>query len=116
MRVVHEAAGSERTLATDVEFADGIVSQGLGLMFRRSIPEEYALVFRFSDVSRRGLHMLFVPFAIDALWLVENRVRAKQRLSAWTGYGRNEADTVIELPAGTASDVSAGDTVRIEGE
>ncbi len=114
VRVVHETDEADRTLASDVELADGIVSQGLGLMFRRSIADGYALVFRFSGVSKRGLHMVFVPFDIDAIWLVEDRVRAKKRLSAWTGYGRAGADTVIELPAGAAADVSVGDTVRIE--
>jgi uncharacterized membrane protein (UPF0127 family) len=114
VRVVHEADGTERTLATDVELADGIVSQGLGLMFRRSIPDDYALVFPFSGVSKRSLHMVFVPFDIDALWLVDGRVREKKRLSAWTGYGRAEADTVVELPAGAAEGVAVGDTVRVE--
>ncbi len=115
MRVVHDAGGSEQVLASDVEIADGLVSQGLGLMFRRSVPDEYALVFPFSGASKRGLHMVFVPFDIDALWLVEGEVRAKKRLSAWTGYGRAEADTVIELPAGAASDVSVGGSIRLEG-
>jgi uncharacterized membrane protein (UPF0127 family) len=115
VRVVHETADGDRTLATDVEIAEGIVSQGLGLMFRRSIPDEYALVFPFSGVSKRGLHMVCVPFDIDAVWLVDGEVRAKKRLSAWTGRGRAAADTVIELPAGAAAAVSVGDAVRIEG-
>jgi hypothetical protein len=114
VRVVHESGGTDRTLATDVEIADGIVSQGLGLMFRRSVPDDYALVFPFSGVSRRRLHMVCVPFDVDALWLVEGRVRKKKRLSAWIDHGRAEADTVVELPAGAAEGVSTGDTVRIE--
>ncbi len=114
MRVVHDPDGADRTLATDVEVAEGLLSQGLGLMFRRSLPDDYALVFPFSGVSKRSLHMLFVPFDIDALWLVDGRVRAKKRLSAWTGHGRAEADTVVELPAGAAEPVSSGDAVRIE--
>jgi uncharacterized membrane protein (UPF0127 family) len=115
VRVVHETAEGDRTLATGVEVAEGIVSQGLGLMFRRSIPDDYALVFPFSEVSKRGLHMVFVPFDIDAVWLVDGEVRERKRLAAWTGRGRAEADTVIEFPAGAASAVSVGDAVRIEG-
>ena len=114
MRVVHEAADGDRTLASDADVADGIVSQGLGLMFRRSIPDEYGLVFPFSGVSKRGLHMVFVPFDIDALWLVDGEVRATKRLAAWTGRGRAEADAVIELPAGAASGVDVGDRIRLE--
>ncbi|TKR25541.1 DUF192 domain-containing protein [Natronomonas salsuginis] len=115
MRIAHETADGDRTLATEVEVAEGIVSQGLGLMFRRSIPDEYALVFPFSSVSKRRLHMVCVPFDIDAVWLVDGEVSAKKRLSAWTGRGRAAADTVIELPAGAAADVSVGDALRIEG-
>lgn len=115
MRVVHEADGEERTLADDVEVADGLVSQGLGLMFRRSIPDDYALVFPFAGVGKRGLHMVCVPFDIDAIWLVDGEVTAVKTLSAWTGIGRARADTVVELPAGAADGVEAGDTVRIEG-
>lgn len=114
MRVVHESTDGDRTLAADAETAEGIVAQGLGLMFRRSVPDEYALVFPFSGVSKRGLHMVFVPFDIDAVWLVDGEVRATERLPAWTGYGRAEADTVVELPAGAADGVSVGDRVRVE--
>ena len=113
MRVVHEADGETRALATNVELADGLVSQGLGLMFRRSIPDDYALVFSFSRAAKRGLHMVCVPFDIDAVWLVDERVVAVKRLTAWTGHGRAHADTILELPAGAADDVETGDTVRL---
>jgi len=114
VRVVHDTPDGARTLADCADRAEGLLSQGIGLMFRRSIPDGYALVFPFSGVSTRGLHMLFVPFDIDAIWLVDGEVRARKRLPAWTGRGRAEADTVIELPAGAADGVSEGDTVRIE--
>ncbi|WP_276258383.1 DUF192 domain-containing protein [Haloglomus litoreum] len=114
MRVVHEpTGGSERTLATAVEFADGLLSQARGLMFRRSFPGDYALVFRFGRVANRGLHMVFVPFDIDAVWLVDGEVTASKRLPAWRGLGRGRANTVLELPAGAAEGVEPGDTVRV---
>ncbi len=113
MRVVHEADGEGRTLATTVAVADGLLSQGLGLMFRRSIPDDYALVFPFSRSSKRGLHMVCVPFDIDAVWLVDERVEAVKRLNAWFGHGRARADTILELPAGAADGVEVGDVVRV---
>lgn len=116
MYVVHEADGTERMLASDVDVAEGLVSKGLGLMFRRSIPEEYALVFPFGGVGKRGLHMVCVPFDIDAVWVVDGEVTAVKRLSSWTGHGRAKADTVIELPAGAADGVEPGDGIRIDGE
>lgn len=114
MRVVHEADGTERTLAREVEVADGLLSQGVGLMFRRSIPEDYALVFPFGRATKRGLHMLCVPFEVDALWLVGDEVQHVERLSAWTGHDRARAETIVELPGGGAEAVEPGDTVYVE--
>ena len=111
--VLVDTEGSRRTLATDVEFADSLFSHIFGLMFRRSIPDDYALVFRFDSAKRRGLHMLFVPFPIDAIWLDGDEVTRVARLSAWTGTARGYGDTVIELPAGAADGVSPGDSVRL---
>jgi hypothetical protein len=110
VRVVHRPTdGPTRTVATDVDVADGVVAQGIGLMFRRSIPESYALVFPFGRVGTRGLHMVCVPFDIDAVWLVDDEVERVKRLRAWRGYGRALADTVVELPAGAADGVEPGD-------
>jgi len=71
-------------------------------MFRRSIPDDYALVFPFDAPDIQWLHMLFVPFAIDALWLVDGEVQKTKRLAPFVGLGRGRADTVVELPAGAA--------------
>lgn len=115
MRVVHHPTdGPERPLATDVELADGILSQGIGLMFRRGIDDDYALVFPFGGTRKRGLHMLFVPFDIDAVWLVDGEVTAVERLRAWRGHGSHRADTVVELPAGAADGVEPGDRIVVE--
>jgi len=129
MRVVHrqdevigsDDSGGERTLATDVEVAESTLSQGKGLMFRSSIPDDFALVMELgggglltSGPSRQFVHMLFMRFPIDVLWLDGERVVARKRLSPRTGYGVARADRIIELPAGSADGVSVGDTVRIE--
>ncbi|WP_251341616.1 DUF192 domain-containing protein [Haloplanus halophilus] len=111
-RVIHRDG---RVLATDVTVADSVLAKARGLMFRRSFPDGSALVFPFGGVATRTLHMVAVPFDIDALWLRDGRVERVSRLSAWTGLGRAPADTVIELPAGAADGVEAGDAVRVEG-
>lgn len=118
MRLVHEPAGdvddgSSRTLATRVERAETFLARMRGLMFRRSIPDDYALVFHFGDPATRSLHMLFVPFAIDALWLVDGEVQAVDTLPAWRGFEWGRADTVVELPADRAVGVEPGDEVRL---
>lgn len=104
---------AERTLATEVEVADSFLSRARGLMFRRSVPEGYALVFEFEAAARRSLHMAFVPFAIDAVFLVDGRVESVTRLAPWTGLAWGRADTIVELPAGAAADVAVGDRLRL---
>jgi hypothetical protein len=81
-------------------------------MFRRSIPRDYALVFPFDGVGTRSLHMVFVPFPIDALWLCDGEVTKVKRLRSWTGLGWGRADCVIELAAGVADSVEEGDRIR----
>ncbi|WP_115865434.1 DUF192 domain-containing protein [Halorussus litoreus] len=114
MRLVHESDGSSDTLATEVDIADSFLAKARGLMFRWSIPDDYALVFEFDGVDSRDVHMVFVPFALDVLWLRDGEVQRKERLSAWTGLAKAEADQLVELPAGSADGVSVGDRILLE--
>ena len=82
-------------------------------MFRRSVPEDYALLFRFGRERTRGLHMLFIPFPIDAVWLADGEVTTVARLRPWVGHGRGRGDVVIEMPAGGADGVAVGDRVEL---
>ncbi|WP_137283727.1 DUF192 domain-containing protein [Halorussus salinisoli] len=113
MRLIRESDGERETLATEVETADSFLSKARGLMFRRSIPDDFALVFRFDGVATRDVHMVFVPFPLDVLWLRDGEVARKERLSPWTGLAKAEADELVELPAGSADEVSVGDEVRL---
>jgi len=111
VHVVHEGSDGVRTLAGRVEVADSVLARARGLTFRRSVPDGYALAFPFRRAATRRLHMLFVPFPVDAVWTVDGEVTAVERLSAWTGHGAARADRVYELPAGGAEGVAAGDRV-----
>ncbi|MGM0448277.1 MAG: DUF192 domain-containing protein [Methanobacteriota archaeon] len=116
VRLVHRPeSGSETVLASDVDVARSTLEQARGLMFRRSIPDDYALAFPFDEPEIQWLHMLFVPFAIDVVWVVDGEVTAKKRLAPFVGLGRGRADTVVELPAGAAASVAVGDELRING-
>lgn len=114
MPIHHRSNGAVRILAERVERADSWFAKGRGLMFRRSIPDDYALVFGFDDIATRRLHMVCVPFPIDAVWLREGRVEQTKRLSAWTGHGAARADTVIEFPAGATTGIEVGDPLVVE--
>jgi len=115
VQLVHwpDSGGGRQTLASDIEIAESVLAQARGLMFRRSLADDSALVFQFDSAAKRDVHMLFVPFAIDALWLVDNEVVAKKRLRPWLGLGRAAADTLVELPAGAADSVAVGDRVAL---
>lgn len=83
------------------------------MMFRRSIPNDFALLFRFSAIKTRSIHMLFVPFPLDVIWLVDREVVRTTTLRPWIGIAWEEADTVIELPSGSAAEVERGDRIRL---
>ncbi|GAB3026988.1 DUF192 domain-containing protein [Natronobiforma cellulositropha] len=113
MRLIAERDGDTEVLATDLEFADSLVSQTRGLMFRRRIPEEYALVFRFETAKTRDIHMLFVFAPLDVCWLVDGVVERVERMRPFVSYARARADTIVELPAGAADGVTAGDRLTL---
>ena len=117
MRLVHRPAAatdrSETVLASNIDVARSTLERARGLMFRRSVPNDYALVFPFGEADTQWLHMLFVPFAIDAVWLVDGAVTVKKRLAPFVGLGRGRADTVVELPADAAESVAVGDELRL---
>ncbi|MDJ1431713.1 DUF192 domain-containing protein [Halostagnicola sp. A-GB9-2] len=114
MRLVHDANGEREPLASDIEIADGLVSQTRGLMFKRSIADGYGLAFSFETAKARDIHMLFVFMSLDVIWIHEDVVQRVETLRPWRGFAKETADLIIELPAGTASDVEVGDEVLLE--
>jgi len=113
MQVVHDPEGAARPIATEVERAESVLEQSLGLMFRSEIPDDYGLVFPFDDVGRRFIHMVFVRFPLDVIWLADDEVQRVSTLRPWRSVGYARADTVLELPGGAAEGVSEGDTVVV---
>jgi uncharacterized membrane protein (UPF0127 family) len=120
-RVVHEPGqGGERVLATEVEVADSALARARGLMFRSSVPDGYALVMEMGTgllgrPGRQAVHMLFVRFPLDVVWLVDDEVERVARLRPWRGVASARADRILELPASAADGVESGDTVRVDG-
>lgn len=115
MAVVHQPVSGDRTLlATDVTFADGLIRQGLGLMFSPPIASGEAMVFRFPDADVRHVHTWFVRATIDVVWVERERVTEVATLPPWSLGRRATADTVVELRAGAADGVAPGDVVRIQ--
>jgi|AKVG01.1.fsa_nt_gi hypothetical protein len=105
--------GEAEPLATELELASTWLRQGLGLMFRRRIDGDKAMVFEWDEIDTRDFGMLFVPFDLDILWLCDGQVVKKERLSAWTGRAEGRADCVVELAPGAAERVRVGHEVSL---
>ncbi len=93
-----------KIIASDMEFARSIISQILGLMFRKKIKNGYALVFEMKRPKRVSLHMLFVRFPIDVLFLDDSKTITKiAQLRPWTGRTSSgeKVKYIIEMPQGT---------------
>jgi uncharacterized membrane protein (UPF0127 family) len=112
-RAVHERSGS--VLAEELEMPRTFIGRGAGLMFRRRLEPGRGMWI----APCNGIHMMFMNFAIDAVFLDGNeRVRKVYRkLPAWRGvvwfvWG---AHSVIELPPGSTAgiDLRRGDQVLI---
>ncbi|WP_321420212.1 DUF192 domain-containing protein [uncultured Methanomethylovorans sp.] len=108
-----------KVIASDVEFAEGIISQSRGLMFRKGIAERYALVFILPTPKSVSVHMLFVFFSIDVLFLDANKkILATTRLKSWTGLARSPIKTkyIIEMSAGSIEHhrLLPGERVKID--
>lgn len=116
MRLVHHADGAREPLASDVGVADGLVSQTRGLMFKRSIPDGYALAFTYDTAKARDIHMLFVFMPLDVVWVQDDVVQRVETLRPWRGFAKETADLIVELPAGTASAVEVGDRLVLEDD
>lgn len=114
MRVVHEREdGTTETIATTVETADSFLAKARGLMFRRTVPDEYALVFRFSSPKRRSIHTLFVLVPLDVVWVADGVVERVERLHPWRGIASARADVIVELPAGAGASIEPGDRLHL---
>lgn len=105
-------------VARHVEFADSLPRQILGLMFRRSIPEDYAMIFDMRYERFISIHMLFVPFPIDLAFLGRDRTITGIRpgLRPWIGYAatRKPSQYVIEAPAGTLERYGLSEGTRLQ--
>jgi uncharacterized membrane protein (UPF0127 family) len=112
-RAVHERTG--KVLAEDLEVANSLVALTAGLMFRRTLAPGRGLWLNPCN----GIHMLFMRFAIDAVFL-DSRERVRKvyrKLPAWYGvvWFVWAARSVLELPAGSTADIDLqrGDKVVI---
>jgi uncharacterized protein len=103
VRAVHEKSG--KVLADELEVERSFIGRTAGLMFRRRLDAGQGMWI----VPCNGIHMMFMNFAIDAVFL-DRKERVKKvyrKLPAWWGvvwfvWG---AESVLELPPGSTADI-----------
>jgi len=105
-------------ISDKVVFANTPFEKFRGLMFRNRRDVNYALVFDFKKVLKNSaaIHMFFVFFPIDVVYLRDSKVVDLHReVKPFTAYlaPKTRSDTLIELPQGTIwrSGISVGDEI-----
>lgn len=97
-------------LVDDLERAVTPLGRALGLMFRSSLEETSGLWLEPCN----SIHMLFMRFPIDVVWLDSKNVviKVSSNVRAWIGMAACwSARVALELPAGRARDVKLGDRI-----
>ncbi|HZX44626.1 MAG TPA: DUF192 domain-containing protein [Candidatus Nanoarchaeia archaeon] len=91
---------TKKVIAVDIKVCRSAFSKARGLMFSK----KRALLFVFNKEKKVSLHMFFVFFPIDVLYLSKNKkvVEVIKSFKPFTCYTPNhKAQYIIELPAGT---------------
>ena len=104
-----------------VEIADTTEKQKLGLSGRESLPETEGMLFVFPDKRQRKFWMKDMKFAIDIIWIDDNRVvEITKGLQPPRGESipsyttKNSVDKALEVNAGFIDkhDIKVGDVVK----
>ena len=105
-----------KIIADDAELCEDILSKSLGLMFSRK--KNNALIFKFNREKTIALHMIFVSYPIDVLFLDKNKniVDIKENFEPFAFYkSGKKAMYAIGLPNGTVKKTGTeiGDKIEI---
>jgi uncharacterized membrane protein (UPF0127 family) len=90
-----------------------ITSRAFGLMLRKK--PDYGMIFVFGSERRADLHMLFVFFPIDVLFLDKEKrvVEIKKDFKPFTYHApKAKAMFVVELPVGVVGKTAVGDRIE----
>ena len=91
-----------KIVVNNAKLCDDFFSKFIGLMFSRN--NNNALIFKFKDERIISLHMLFVFYHIDVLFLGKNKtvVDKKENLMPFAFYkSKKKAMYAVEIPNGT---------------
>jgi uncharacterized membrane protein (UPF0127 family) len=98
-------------VSEDFVVCNGILSKARGMMFRKT-PK--SMIFAFRKEKIVPLHMMFVFFPIDVLFIDKDKriVEIKRDFRPFGYYSpEREAQYVVEMAAGMADGCDVGDVV-----
>ena len=103
------------TIKRNAELCRSSFSKFVGLMFSANMDK--ALIFEFNDEKKIRLHMLFVFYPIDVLFLDKEKsvVDMKENFRPFSAYSsKRESMYAIELPKGIIkkTGTSLGDKIK----
>jgi uncharacterized membrane protein (UPF0127 family) len=111
IRAIREA-GTGREICRRCELAETFWARLRGLQMRRPLEAGEGLLLR----PAASIHMFFVRFPIDAVFLDEELtvVKVSEALRPWRLASCRRAQAVLELPAGDAQRAGLSAGVRVE--
>jgi uncharacterized membrane protein (UPF0127 family) len=104
--------GDGRVVCARCAVADSFWSRFRGLMLRRSLAADEGMLFGGTS----SIHMFFMRFPIDAVFCDDELrvVKIVRDLRPWRLAGARGAKSALELAAGAAGDLEAGDALVVE--
>ena len=106
-------------IADKIKYYNNFFSKAKGLMFTRPLRKGQAIVLeaKKEGVSETTVHMFFVFYSIDIIWLNSNKEVVDIRKSAfpfapWIAP-KKAAKYIIELKKGAAKQIKLGDRLAI---
>jgi uncharacterized membrane protein (UPF0127 family) len=101
-----------KSLGDRIERAESLRARTVGLLGRSSLPRGSGLWLEPCS----SVHTFFMGFAIDVVFLDADRrvIRIFARIAPWRiAIGGWSARSAIEVPAGVAAGIAAGDSLEI---
>ena len=113
--IIIRNSAKKKLVSRNAVYAENAVSKAIGLMFSRN--QKKSLIFKFNEEKIIALHMFFVFYSIDVLFLDKNKivVDSKENFSPFTFYkSKEKAMYVIEIPNGAIkeSKTEIGDKIE----
>lgn len=104
-------------IADKVKYYNSFFSKAKGLMFTKPLKKRQAIVLeaKKEGISETTIHMLFVFYSIDIIWLNSNKevVEIKESASPFIPWiaPKKAAKYIIELKKGAARQIKLGDNL-----